>query len=293
MFLNNKIISVNYHLWEPCNMRCKFCFATFQDVKQSILPKGHLPEAEAVQVVELLAAAGFKKITFAGGEPSLCPWLGTLIKTAHNKGMTTMIVTNGATLSKEWLLKHQSVLDWVTLSIDSLNSSSNLATGRAITGKRALSPTFYSDLVETIHESGIRLKINTVVSSVNYQENMTDFITSARPERWKLFQVLPIEGQNQGQKNTCVDDFLITKAQFLAFAEMHEKANLGMPIIAETNELMTASYAMVDPAGRFFDNTQGYYTYSDEMLKVGAEKAFQQVSVLPERFLERNGLYDW
>ena len=30
--------SVNFHLWEPCNMRCRFCFATFQDVKQTVLP---------------------------------------------------------------------------------------------------------------------------------------------------------------------------------------------------------------------------------------------------------------
>lgn len=285
----NKIPSVNYHLWEPCNMRCKFCFATFQDVKQSILPKGHLPEQEAIQVVELLADAGFKKITFAGGEPLLCPWLGRLIETAHKRGMTTMIVSNGSKLSKEWLLKHQSILDWVTLSIDSLSNESNLTAGRAITGKKALSPSFYAEVIENVHQLGIRLKINTVVSAVNHLENMTSFIAQSKPERWKLFQVLPIQGQN----DACIDDFLITKEQFLGFARKHEKANLGIPIIAETNELMTASYAMVDPAGRFFDNTQGHYTYSEKMLEVGVEKAFQEVSILQERFLERNGIYDW
>lgn len=30
------IPSVNYHIWEPCNMRCRFCFATFQDVKAEL-----------------------------------------------------------------------------------------------------------------------------------------------------------------------------------------------------------------------------------------------------------------
>ena len=24
------IPTVNYHLWKPCNMRCGFCFATFE-----------------------------------------------------------------------------------------------------------------------------------------------------------------------------------------------------------------------------------------------------------------------
>ena len=90
--------SVNFHLWEPCNMRCRFCFATFQDVKQTVLPRGHLPREQALVVVEQLAAAGFDKITFAGGEPTLCPWLGELIALAKQRGLTTMLVTNGSRL---------------------------------------------------------------------------------------------------------------------------------------------------------------------------------------------------
>ena len=289
MHSKNIIPSVNYHLWEPCNMRCKFCFATFQDVKQSILPKGHLPEKEAIQVVNSLADAGFEKITFAGGEPLLCPWLGALIETAHHRGMTTMIVTNGSKLTKEWLLTYQNTLDWVTLSIDSLNNASNLKTGRAITGKRVLSQEYYEQIINTIHQIGVRLKINTVVSSANYLENMTLFIAQSKPERWKLFQVLPIQGQN----DTCVDDFLITGAQFSTFVQQHKTDALSIPIIAETNELMTASYAMVDPAGRFFDNTKGCYTYSEKILDVGVGTALNQVVINNERFINRDGKYDW
>src|SRR6478672_1227479 len=100
---NIHIPSVNFHLWEPCNMRCKFCFATFQDVKQSILPQGHLPKEQAIQVVQQLARFGFQKITFAGGEPSLCPWLNELITSAKDAGMTTMIVTNGSRLTDNFL----------------------------------------------------------------------------------------------------------------------------------------------------------------------------------------------
>ena len=84
-------------------MRCKFCFATFQDVKSSILPKGHLSREEALNVVIELAEIKFEKITFAGGEPTLCPWLPELIKKAKEYGMTTMIVTNGSRLTEEFL----------------------------------------------------------------------------------------------------------------------------------------------------------------------------------------------
>jgi len=128
------IPAVNFHLWEPCNMRCKFCFATFQDVKKSILPKGHLPREQAVKVVQQLADFGFQKITFAGGEPTLCKWLPDLIATAKQSGMTTMIVTNGSKLTDTFLKVNGNKLDWIAISIDSLNTETNLQTGRAISG---------------------------------------------------------------------------------------------------------------------------------------------------------------
>ena len=41
MSIVEDVPSINYHIWKPCNMSCRFCFATFQDV-ESVLPKGHL-----------------------------------------------------------------------------------------------------------------------------------------------------------------------------------------------------------------------------------------------------------
>ena len=55
MNISTQIPSVNFHLWKPCNMKCRFCFATFQDVGQNDLPKGHMPRKECLAVVEALA----------------------------------------------------------------------------------------------------------------------------------------------------------------------------------------------------------------------------------------------
>ena len=97
------IPSINFHLWQPCNYRCKFCFARFQDVKSSVLPKGHLSKEDSIKVVNKNVDHGFEKITFVGGEPLLCPWLDELICIAKAGGLTSMVVTNGHTLTKEWL----------------------------------------------------------------------------------------------------------------------------------------------------------------------------------------------
>jgi radical S-adenosyl methionine domain-containing protein 2 len=125
-----QIPSVNFHLWEPCNFNCKYCFAAFQDVRKTILPKGHLSKEKALELVNELAGAGFSKITFAGGEPTLCPWIEDLIVTAKTKGLVTMIVTNSTRINENFLNKVGGYLDWVVFSIDSTVPAINKEVGR-------------------------------------------------------------------------------------------------------------------------------------------------------------------
>ena len=283
------IPAVNFHLWEPCNMRCKFCFATFQDVKQSILPKGHLPREQAVQVVQQLAVYGFQKITFAGGEPTLCKWLPDLIATAKDAGMTTMTVSNGSRLSDEFLEVNKNKLDWIAISIDSLNAATNLTTGRAIVGKRPLQLDYYKSLADRVKLFGYGLKINTVVNRNNFNESMNEFIRYAKPKRWKVLQVLPMVGQNDNK----IDDFKISESEFQFFIDNHSGLQSITNIVPETNSQIKGSYAMVDPAGRFFDNVTGTHNYSRQILEVGVTTAIQEVNYDLPKFLSRGGQYDW
>jgi radical S-adenosyl methionine domain-containing protein 2 len=283
------IPSVNFHLWEPCNMRCNFCFATFKDVKQSILPKGHLPKEQALAVVRELAGMGFQKITFAGGEPTLCPWLLDLIETAKSLGMTTMIVTNGSRLTKDFLGKVRPYLDWIALSIDSLNEQTNLRSGRAIIAKTAYNETHYKDLVQSIIDYGFGFKINTVVHRYNYNEDFNSFIEWAKPDRWKVLQVLPMEGQNDEK----IKDFEISEIEFNEFKNRHIRLNSQTQIVFEEVEDIRGTYVMVDPAGRFFENLDGKHRYSPPILEIGCPTAFQQMQYDVEGYLGRGGVYQW
>ena len=283
------IPSVNYHLWRPCNMRCEFCFATFQDIPSAILPKGHLGREDCLSVVGSLAQADFQKINFAGGEPTLCPWLPDLIRRASELGMTTSIVTNGSRITAEWLDKVGGSLDWAALSVDSLEPSTLVRTGRT-TRSGPMNEHDYLRAIEVLKQHGIRVKINTVVSRANLTEDLTDFIVMARPERWKLLQVLPVGGQN----DNLVDGHLISTNEFDRYVRLtrHVEA-YGITVVPEGNDLMTGSYVMVDPAGRFYDNVAGSHTYSRSIIDVGGDRALGDVSVDPEKFLSRNGMYDW
>ena len=285
----SEIPSVNYHLWKACNMVCKYCFATFQDIEPQFLPKGHLRREDCVLVVEAIAVAGFQKINFAGGEPTLCPWLPDLIRRAKELGLTTSVVTNGSRITEGWLEDVRDSLDWVALSIDSVNAETLLRTGRT-TREGPMSKQDYLRVVALLRQYGVRLKVNTVVMQSNLREDLTDFIKEALPERWKLLQVLPVSGQNDGR----VDELVVTVDEFQEYVERTrrvEKARVA--VVPESNDLMTGSYVMVDPAGRFFDNVSGYHTYSRPILEVGVEEALRDVSIAPEKFLSRGGSYDW
>lgn len=281
--------SVNYHLWKPCNMECGFCFARFEEL-QSLLPKGHLPKDDAIAVVRALGDSGrFRKINFAGGEPMLCPWLPDLVQTAKEHGFTTGVVTNGSRLTPQLLDDMADSLDWLTLSIDSVHSEILQKIGRRERGKPPMSEEQYAALGVLVRERNIRLKVNTVVNRYNVHECLVPFILNIKPERWKLLQALPVTRQNDGD----FGQYAITDAEFSAYVERNQAVEAsGIKVVPESNELMTGSYVMVDPAGRFFDNMSGSHTYSTPILEVGTETALAQVRVDAERFERRGGRYE-
>ena len=284
-----QIPSVNYHLWKPCNMRCEFCFATFQDIDAEFLPKGHLRREDSISMVDALAGAGFRKINFAGGEPTLCPWLSDLILRAKGFGLTTSIVTNGSRISEEWIGSVSGSLDWVALSVDSVEPNTLLRTGRT-TRSGPMSRCDYLRVIGILKQDNVRVKINTVVSRATLKEDLTGFIIEARPERWMLLQVLPVHGQN----DPTIEEHLISAEAFDRYVHTNRRVEVhGITVVPENNDLMTGSYVMVDPAGRFFDNVAGFHTYSRPILKVGVEQALKDVSFDAGKFLCRSGMYAW
>lgn len=50
---------------------------------------------------------------------------------------------------------------------------------------------------------------------------------------------------------------------------------------------------MVDPAGRFYENTTGGHIYSKSILDIGARIAIQQMSYDFSKFVSRGGIYNW
>ena len=286
---NVPVTSINFHLWQPCNFRCRFCFARCFNHVKGVLPKGHLTKERALDVIDRLHWPGIEKITFAGGEPTLCPWLPDLVARAKHHGMTTMVVTNGSRLTPQYLASFNGTLDWIALSIDSLDAEVNAITGRR-EGKYVATEEQYRLWVSLIKDAGIRLKINTVIHRLNFQQRFHDFIAYARPERWKAFQLLHIAGEN----DDCLPELAITRDQFQQFIEAHEGCRAYTSLVPEDNAAMTGTYLMLDPAARLYSNASGHLESSPSILDVPFETALSSLPAFDFRgFEERGGNWNW
>jgi radical S-adenosyl methionine domain-containing protein 2 len=159
--------------------------------------------------------------------------------------------------------------------------------GRAINGK-PLTNEDYLDRAALIRLAHISLKINSVVTAQNFDEDMNGFIRQLAPQRWKVFQALQIDGQN----NLDAAFIRCPDQAFDLFKRTHAGLSAqGIRAIFEGNDDMTGSYAMVDPFGRFFDNVEGVHRYSQPIWKVGGTTALSQVVVDAEKFIARGGVY--
>ena len=272
--------TVNFHVLAACNMRCRFCFSRFSH---------NCDRDTGLEVIRLLAESGFEKITLAGGEPLLCGFLYDGLKLAKDCGMTTSIVTNGALLSAGSIGQYVDILDWLGLSVDSANEAVNRALGRAVRGI-PLPREHYEILADSVKAVGIRLKVNTVVNRLNVSEDMRAMILRFAPKRWKIFQALPIQNQNGHE----VGALTIDQSAFQGFYRRHkELENSGMVVVHESNADMSGTYAMLDPSGRFVDNSTGEHRYSRSILDVGVHAAWEEVHFDHEAFVRRGGLYDY
>ncbi|KAI9896165.1 hypothetical protein N3K66_008337 [Trichothecium roseum] len=277
-------VSVNYHFSRKCNYECGFCFHT--EKTSSILSLG-----EAKRGMRMLKDAGMKKLNFAGGEPFLYPkFLQELLRYGKEdlRIESMSIVSNGSKITEGFLRENAGFIDIIAMSCDSFNAETNIKIGRGRSGENLQQ---LKKVADWCRQVGIKFKINTVVCSLNWDEDMAGLITQLQPFRWKVFQCLIVTGENDNEKRKrdarCL---LVSERQWKAFCDGHRHLQCFVP---ESNEMMKGSYLILDEFMRFLDKGDGEEKASQSILDVGVKKAMSQVRWERSAFEERGGLYDW
>ncbi|KAI1773281.1 hypothetical protein F4818DRAFT_443629 [Hypoxylon cercidicola] len=285
-----KPVSVNYFFSRKCNKECAFCFHT---EKTSYVAS----EDDMKRGLRLLREAGMLKINFAGGEPFLYPdKLAMLCRFCKEElGLESVsIITNGTKVTKKWIERHGKWVDVIGVSCDSFDEKTNIAIGRG-TGENVVQ---LFRIRDWCREAGIKFKLNTVVCTHNWQEDMAETVRRLDPFRWKVFQVLYVEGENDAEaKDTQLNKrkrdakkLLISDEQFKVFCDKHQHLECCIP---EPNSVMAASYLLLDEFLCFLDKGGGVVKQSRSILEVGVQKALSEVRWDQEAFNNRGGVYEW
>ncbi len=222
-----------------------------------------------------------EKINFVGGEPLLHPLILEIVKLARELGFVVSIVTNGSLLNRDMIKKLKPFVNWIGLSIDSADEPVEAALGRG----KGDHVKHVLELAEIIHQEGLKLKINTTVTRLNWREDMRPLIRKLKPQRWKVFQVLRIAGQNEMH----FDELSTTDKQFNHFKALNCGPFEGITQVFEGNRDMIASYFMLAPSGRAMSNRDGT---NRTFLTLKTIADLSRVTDVGQ-YLGRGALYPW
>ncbi len=238
---------------------------------------------KARHILETLKERGIEKVNFAGGEPLLYKNLGHLLQMAKDMEFTVSVVTNASLLNENNIRELSCYVDWIGISVDSTDENIEKELGRG----NGCHVEHVQRVCELVRKHGMKLKINTTVTKLNYLEDMKTFISSLRPDRWKVFQVLYMKGQNDDAL-----DLIITTEEFEAFRSINGKLLLNNGAIPtfESADDMLNSYLIIGSDGNILlsnDNQRSSIAFEEL-------KCMELTDLVDEgSYLERGGNYDW
>lgn len=274
-------VSVNFMFTRKCNFNCGFCFHTDTS--------SHLESFDNIKRgLRMLRAAGMKKINFGGGEPFSHPVLLRRMLKFCKEDLaleSVSIVTNGSKLTDTFMSANAKYIDIIAVSVDSFDERTNVQIGRGA-GNHLQNVTKVANLCRKYQ---VMFKVNTVVNRYNLAENINAQIQALQPFRWKVFQVLIVQGENDSAATKRdARRFCISDEEFQQFCARHHDNECFVP---QSNDVMKNSYLMLDEHLRFLNNGTGAPTES--ILDVGATEALKNVSFDKENFVGRGGIYNW
>lgn len=284
-------IVINWHITEACNYECFYCFAKWHKKNQRELLHSKEKVRQLMHEISLLPAilnvkngTAFTgiRLNLVGGETFLYKQqVLNIIQEARKNGFELSAITNGSSLDQDLITVIATQFSTIGFSIDSLSDKSNLEIGRSFKN----TPIKKYEILKYINEirsisPNIDIKINSVINQINKDEDLTDFIKEVSPSKWKVFKMLPVL-TNQHM----IDDY-----EFYNFLKKHNE--LQHIISSENNDEMTHSYLMIDPIGRFFQNssTSCGYEYSSEIVTIGISNALEEIVFNVNKFLKRSKL---
>lgn len=267
---------VNLHLTESCNFKCSYCFAKFNNDNELKLDSWK-------KVVDNIASYFNSKnimgrINLAGGEPMILPFLDDLIDYILSKDIKVSIITNGYYLNKKKIDSWKNKLTMIGVSVDSIDETTNIKIGRCTKSKKTIDYTNFIDTLNYIKKQDMILKVNTVISKINYHQDITELYNKVDFDRIKLLQLRVNKGSNdEAQKDA------ITKQEFEMYCNKVINT-VNKRIICESSDEIENSYVFIDPEGFLISNDSDSHNSVGNVLNEKLELLIEKANVNINKF---------
>lgn len=261
---------INLHFTDFCNYKCKHCFVKKENYELTF---------EELKVVVDKVEKYFKsknvigRINIAGGEPLLSRNIDRLIEYIASKKIKISIITNGYYLNDSFIRKNKNHIETIGISVDSLDYDTNIMIGRCF-NNNVLSEEKIIYLSKRIKDAGIKLKINTCVSKLNYKENFNDFINKIKPDRFKVLKMM-CNSSNEVYNNNAISNDDIKK-----FLE-----NINYDYVYESDEEMKNSYLIIDSKGNL--STNNLHLNNISIFDYDIDEVIDRININYENYIKR------
>ena len=246
--INKPILNqLNLHFLNQCNYSCIYCFA---DKSTESYPK----LSQLIQWVDKISnyfklnKVSNPRINLVGGEPLIYKNIIPLIKYIYSKGIKVSIVTNGSLLTEKFLKKVGNYISMIGVSVDTLDKDTALKIGRVDSNGKVLKIDHLMSICKLIKSMGIQLKINTVVSKFNYNEDFIPFLNEVDADKVKFLELYLIDNMNDYSLRD-----KLSRAEYLKFCSKHSSCE---NVFQESNDEFDGGYIMLNYKGDLIVNSE-------------------------------------
>lgn len=153
---------LSFPITKQCNFRCQYCGLGGEATASN---QRLISVDEVSRIVDIALKKNIKKFRITGGEPFTHPHIREILNIFNEKGVFTLINTNGSLIKKhKELINNLNSNFRFAVSLDSLKPERLSAISRYHNHKDVI------DGINILKSKGLLMRINMVVSSINYDE---------------------------------------------------------------------------------------------------------------------------
>ncbi|SES36118.1 4Fe-4S single cluster domain-containing protein [Lentzea xinjiangensis] len=261
--------SVDWWMTSLCNLTCDYCWGP--------VPSKDDRSLRSV-IAESILASRTPAVTFCGGEPLVVGddvW--TYSRAFREAGKKTILNTNGELLESSLDRDPQRAItdhfDVVGISVDAVDPDVH----RDMRGKRATLARAMK-AISLVRDSGVQLKIATVVSNVN-KDHIADMARvvneTIQPSVWRLYQY-----SSRGEYNRGVDRHRLDTEEFVAVTE--EAKRIAGNVNVAASESATASCFIVSQEAKILLPVGDDYEVLGDVRHDSIDSLWRQDPLAPE-----------